>query len=435
MAAVIYTPYAARVFIIDNMKDMLGRDNVISAGEALGRLLNCLPGELPAEVGIPIEGSLGRICSRDLLSPEDLPHFARSTVDGYAVSARSTFGATETMPAYLNLSQEVFMGDKADFLVSPMSAAKIPTGGMLPGGTDAVVMFEHVSVLDENTIEVLKPVAPGENVIQAGEDVRIGESLLLRGWRMRPQDIGACAGVGVTKIVVYERPTVSVISTGDEIVAADSTPDSAHIRDINSYVLSAMVSQAGCLPLKRGIFRDNYAEVRSVIELSIAESSAVIISGGTSVGAKDLIAKIINDMGSPGVLFHGVSMKPGKPVIGGMVGGVPVFGLPGHPAAVAVCFDVFIRPVLDRLCGYRERFTGAGRRTVKARLSKNVSSSQGREEHVRVVLEERPDGLWAIPVLGKSGLITTLVKADGTFVIPVNENGVEQREVIEVRLF
>jgi molybdopterin molybdotransferase len=272
-------------------------------------------------------------------------------------------------------------------------------------------------------------------VIQRGEDVKKGEMVLRRGRRIRPQDIGACAGIGATELKVYERLRASIISSGDEIVPAETSPALGQVRDINSYVLSAMLSAEGAVPLRKGIFRDDYRTLRAVVENSLDDSDVIILSGGTSVGTKDMIARIVDDIGNPGIVFHGVSLKPGKPMIGGLIGKVPVFGLPGHPAAVSVCFDVFIRPVLERMSGMSEKSFGHGRNMIRARLSKNLSSSQGREEHIRVMIDEREDGLWAVPVLGKSGLITTLVKADGTIVIPLNINGMEAGEVVDVRLF
>ncbi len=417
------------------MKDMLGRGNVLDAEIALQLLIKNLPSKTPPEKDVRIEDSPGMVCSQDISSPEDLPSFARSTVDGYTVKAEDTFGASEAMPAYMNLSREILMGERAGFRLSNGYAAGIPTGGMLPEGADAVVMFEYVQTIDEKMIEVLRPVAPGENVIQAGEDAGKGEILIKRGQRLRPQDIGACAGVGITVIQVYERPSVSIISTGDEIVPAESKPGAGQVRDINSYLLSAMISESGCIPVRKGIFRDDYKTLSAVIKESLSDSDAIVISGGTSVGVKDMIGRIIDEAGDPGVIFHGISLKPGKPMIGGVVEGIPVFGLPGHPAAVSICHEIFIRPVLKILSGVKEKIYLSGRRTVKARLSKNISSSQGREEHVRVMLEKRDDGLWAVPVLGKSGLITTLVRADGTIVIALNRNGMEKGEPVDVRLF
>ena len=216
---------------------------------------------------------------------------------------------------------------------------------------------------------------------------------------------------------------------------ADVSPEKGKVRDINSYVISGMVSESGGVPVKKGIFRDEYKVLRDAIETAMSDSEVVVISGGTSVGTKDMVARIINDIGSPGVLFHGVSLKPGKPMIGGVVHGVPVFGLPGHPAAVSICFELFIGPVLRSLSGVTERWPQYRRNTVRARISKNIASSAGREEHVRVMLEEREGDLWALPVLGKSGLITTLVRADGTIVIPLHTNGITAGEIVDVRLF
>ncbi len=417
------------------MKDMLGRENVVDAETALGLLIGNLGVKTLNEVLMKIEEALGMVSARDIISAEDLPSFARSTVDGYAVRAEDTFGATETMPVYLDLFHEILMSQEADFLLPHYKASKIPTGGMLPEGADAVVMFEHVQIVDKQMIEVLKSVAPGENVIQVGEDVKRGDVVIRKGQRMRPQDIGACAGIGVTEIAAYKRPIVSIISTGDEIVEASDVPETGEVRDINSYVISGMVLESGGIPVKKGIFRDEYEKLRNAIETAMSDSQAIVISGGTSVGTKDMAARIINDIGSPGVLFHGVSLKPGKPMIGGVISGIPVFGLPGHPAAVSICFELFIRPVLHKLSGLKERWPQYSSRSVRARLSKNISSTQGREEHVRVMLEEREGELWAVPVLGKSGLITTLVRADGTIVVPLHTNGIEAGVIVDVRLF
>jgi molybdopterin molybdotransferase len=420
--------------IIVGMKDMLGRGEVMAAGAALDLLIGSLHPKMPRKTTVALEESLGLVCAGDVISQEDLPPFARSTVDGYAVKADDTFGATEAMPAYLGLADEIVMGEKAGVTLSKGLASKMPTGGMLPAGADAVVMFEHVQTVDETTIEVLKPVVPGENVIQAGEDVKDGDRVVPEGRRIRPQDIGACAGIGVTRIPVYERPRVSIVSTGDEIVPAAGSPSMGQVRDINSYVLAGMIAEAGCLPVRKGIIKDDYEAIRKSVERAMEDSGAIIVSGGTSVGTKDMIARIIDDIGTPGVIFHGVSLKPGKPMLGGVIDGIPVFGLPGHPAAVSVCFEIFIRPVLDLLSGLREKVL-PGKNSVKAALSRNVSSPQGREEHIRVVIEQSDGGLRAVPLLGKSGLITTLVKADGTIVIPLNSNGLEAGTVVDVRLF
>ena len=416
------------------MKDMLGREKVITADEALAKMLASLGGVRTSKTRLKIEDSLGMVSAEDVFSGEDLPSFSRSTVDGYAVSASDTYGAAETMPAYLNLGREIYMGSSADFSLAKGTASKIPTGGMLPEDADAVVMFEHVQIVDSTMIEVLKPVASGENVISAGEDIRKGELLIPQGGRIRPSHIGALAGIGITEITLYRRPVVSIISTGDEIVPADQMLSPGSIRDSNSYVIAGMVSEAGGTPARKGIFRDDYDTIRAAVEEAIENSDAIAVSGGTSVGTKDMIARIIQDIGNPGILFHGLALKPGKPMIGGVMNGIPIFGLPGHPAAVSVCLELFMRPVLGLLSGLKPSAASRLRGVLSARLSKNIPSSQGREEHVRVMVEERDGELVAVPILGKSGLLKTLVRADGLVVVPLSLNGIEKDSIVEVRL-
>ena len=417
------------------MKDMLGRDNVITKEEAINLLLKSLSPALPLESETAIESSFNRVLSRDIASPEDLPGFSRSSMDGFAVNSADTYGANEGMPAYLNVTGEINMGEQPVFKIKKGEAAKISTGGMLPEGADAVVMFEHSNIINMRVIEALKPVASGENVIQAGEDCREGDTVFKKGHRLRPQDIGALAGIGIAKVFVYEKTKVAIIATGDEVVSASSPLMPGHIRDINSYSIASLVDLHGGTAIKKGIFRDNYETIFSAAQESLKEAGIIVITGGSSVGTKDLTAKVINSIGKPGVLFHGVSIKPGKPIIAGISDGKPVFGLPGHPAAVIVCFEVFIRPVLRLLSGETEKIIHRFRKTVKAKLSKNISSGSGREDFIRVLLEEKNGELWAIPVLGKSGLITTLVKADGTIVIPLRKTGLEQGTEVEVELF
>ncbi len=393
-----------------------------------------VPLKEPARVLLPLEGSYERVLAAEIRSSEDLPGFPRSTVDGFAVAAADTFGATENFPSYLTVSDEIFMGTKPGFSLKRGTAAKVPTGGMMPEGSDAVVMLEHVQSAHEGLIEVLRPVAPGENIITAGEDVGKGDLVLKKGHRLRPQDVAALAGIGITEVAVYEKPVVSIISTGDEIVPADRSLLPGQVRDSNSYNLAGLILENGGIPVRKGIFRDVYADIRAALEEVLRESSLVIITGGSSVGTMDMTAKVIGSLGSPGVVFHGVTLKPGKPTMGGVVNGVPVFGLPGHPAAVTVCFDLFVKPVLKALTGISEK-EFLSRRTVKARMARNVSSDAGREEHVRVALEERDGELWAEPVLRKSGLIRSLVMADGTVRVPSQARGIEEGQVVEVELF
>lgn len=419
------------------MRDMLGREEAVSVEEALKRISQYFVAKEPPVVRVTLEESYNRVLAEDIYSPEDLPAFSRSTVDGFAVHSSDTFGASEGTPSYLDVVHEVFMGEETSFVLAKGTAAKMPTGGMLPDGADAVVMFEHVQSVSGGLIEILKAAAPGENVISRGEDVRKGELVLGRGRVLRPQDVAALAGLGIVGAQVYERPRVAIISTGDEIVPAGSPLRPGQVRDINSFNLAGLIAGNGGIPVKKGIFRDVYEEIKAVVDGSLRECEMVVITGGSSVGTMDMTAKIIAGLGPPGVIFHGVTLKPGKPTIGGIVKDIPVFGLPGHPAAVTVCFDLFILPLLRALTGVQHSPSSprGEKRTIKAKLAKNLSSSAGREEHIRVALEERNGEIWAVPVLGKSGLIRTLVMADGTIVIPAQSRGIEEGETVEVILF
>jgi len=282
-------------------------------------------------------------------------------------------------------------------------------------------------------IEILRSAAPGDNVIRQGEDIRAGVTVLTSGKKLRAQDIGALAGIGITRIGVFKKPVLSFISTGDEIVTAESPLRIGQVRDINSFTLAGLVMDHGGILVKKGIFRDDYGVIKKAVEESLHDSDMVLISGGTSAGTKDMTAEIINEIGKPGVIFHGVSLKPGKPMIGGVVNGKPVLGLPGHPAATVVCFDLFIKPILDKLLGLGNQTHFI--RSVKAKMAKNIASAAGREDHIRVYVEEKEGTQFAFPVLGKSGLITTLVKADGVVVIPQAKLGLDAGEEVTVRLF
>ncbi|HZW37589.1 MAG TPA: gephyrin-like molybdotransferase Glp [Candidatus Deferrimicrobiaceae bacterium] len=424
------------------VKDMLGRSGVVSREDAL-RVLNehfVMPGLSVEE--ITISSALGRVLASGIVSPSDLPEFDRSTMDGYAVRSADTFGAAESRPALLNVVGEILMGTVAERGIGKGEAMKIATGGALPSGADAVVMFEQTQPVDASSIEVVKAVGPGENMVRAGDDIKRGEVVLSPGHRMRPQDMSALASLGITRIEVFARPRVAIISTGNEIVPADTVPGPGRIRDSNSYNLEGLITQAGGVPVRKGIIPDDYARLRDALDTAIRDCAIVLMTGGSSVGTADLTAKVISGAGKPGVLVHGVSIKPGKPLVVGIVGEpqrhVPVFGLPGHPAAVSICFDLFTKPVLARLTGEVSQPALEGvspNRAVKARLSRSIPSSPGREDHVRVSLEKRDDGLWAKPIFGASGLISTLVKAVGTVVVPVNKIGIEAGEEVEVRLF
>lgn len=415
------------------MKDMLGRTTALEAQEALSLILDSLDPPDTLTESIPIEESCGRVLSETLVSPEDLPGFARSTMDGFAVMASDTFGASETSPAYLEISGEILMGQEPELPLKPGHAIRIATGGMLPEGADAVLMFEYATEVDSTIIEAQKPLAPGENVIQRGDDLHSGEPLLHRGTRLRPQDVAVLASAGIVTVNAYVRPSVSIISTGNEIVNPSDNLRPGLIRDSNSYLLAAEIDSSGAVGVKRGIIPDSFDEICDTLEKSARESDLVLISGGSSVGTRDMTEKAIKKLGA--IMFHSVRIKPGKPFLAGSVNSTPVFGLPGHPRAVAVCYEVFVRPTLARLSGERENVSLLLRGTVTARMKKNVHSTAGRREYIDIMIERTDGVLWAEPLLGKSGLLRTIVNADGRVCIPVGKPGLETGETVTVTLF
>lgn len=406
---------------------------VSTVEDALIQLLDNLPPAQPEteEAGLAEAG--GRVLAADIVPAVNLPPFDRSIVDGYAVVARDTFGASEGMPALLEMTGEVKMGEAVAVTVRGGTTVKIPTGGELPPGSDAVVMLEHTVEMG-GILAVNKPVAPGANVATAGEDVRAGEVLLAAGRRLRPADVGALAGIGISRVPVFRRPAVAVLSTGDELVLPAATAGPGQIRDINTYSLAAAVEAAGGKALRRGIVADRAEALRTALSAALAAADMVLISGGSSVGARDFTPEVINSLGGPGVIVHGVSLKPGKPTILAAVDGKPVYGLPGHPVSALVVFDVLVRPVLRRLSGVEEEPENSGS-AVKAVLTKSVRSTPGRTEYIRVTLSAADGMIRAEPLLGKSGSISTLVRADGVFVIPLGMEGVAQGEIVSVRLF
>ena len=404
---------------------------VLTPPDALAKLFNHLPAAIPRET-IPIGDALDRVIAESPVAPGPLPAFARSAMDGYAVRAADTFGASESLPAYLSVIGEAPMGRAPEFSLGQGRAAIIHTGGMLPSGADAVVMIERTQPARANEIEVLRPVAAGENVIQIGEDIKSGETMLPIGHRLRPQDLGGLAAVGITHVSVANRPRVSILATGDEVVPPDVEPAPGQVRDVNTCTLAGLVTRAGGIPLPRGIAPDDFDALYRAARSALEEADALVLSAGSSVSVRDMTAAAIDRLGRPGVLVHGVSLKPGKPTILAVCSGKPVFGLPGNPVSAMVVADLFLTPTLWRMQGLAQP---PAQRTIRARLARNVASTPGRVDYVQVKLVEREGEVWAEPIFGKSNLIYTLVRADGLMVVPLDANGVQAGEVVEVRLF
>lgn len=382
---------------------------------------NCGP-----EIVSPAE-ALGRVLAEDIKSEEYVPGFERSTVDGYALSAADTFGCSDPLPALLNLSGEILMGETGG-AVRRGECAYIPTGGALPSGADAVQMLEYAEDYGDGSIGILRPAAPGENVIHKGDDAVPGMVVLPRGRRLGPQDIGALAAMGISSVPVCERPAVGIISTGDELVGIDQKPAAGRIRDVNSSLLAALAAQMGAEAHSYGIVRDGEKLLEKAVCRALKNSSAVLISGGSSVGAMDSTCRVIEKLGH--VIFHGIAMKPGKPTILGAIDGRPVVGLPGHPVAAFFVSQVLVREIINRLMGRSRDFY-----RLRARLSEPLSANHGRAQYTGVFLREGPDGPEAVPIHTKSGLISSLARSDGFICIPRDCEGMAAGETVEVMLF
>ena len=390
-------------------------------------------GRLAVET-IPLDEALYRICGVDIASPEDLPPLPRSTMDGFALRAADTFGAGDSIPALLDVTGAVAMGQVPEFAVGPGRAVSIPTGGFLPRGADAVVMVEYTSHAGEGAIEVSRPVTAGENVLAKAEDAARGEIVIEAGKRLLPQEIGLMAGLGITQVPVFRRPKAALISTGDEIVPITENPPPGRIRDINSHSIAALV-RAGNGDVE--IFApvpDDPDLLRAALDRALARADIVILSGGSSVGERDHMLRVVSALPGAQILAHGIAISPGKPTLIASVGGKPVFGLPGHPVSALVVAQVFLTPFLAYLQGQELRRTPAGTR-VRAELASSVHSAQGREDYVRVRIEEKQGLPLARPVFGKSGMLSTLVKADGFIVIPIHAEGIPSGERVDVFLF
>ncbi len=396
---------------------------------ALEKLLAHLP--LPA---LPTEkvdtvAALGRVLKNRVLAHELLPAFARSTVDGYALRAADTYGASESLPAYLPVVGEVPMGAAPQFALQPGTAASIHTGGMLPQGADAVLMLEYSQESRPGELEVLRAVGAGENILKVGEDVAVGQEVLPSGVRLRPAEIGGLMALGLTEVEVVRRPRVGIISSGDEVVEPNQAVRPGQVRDINSYSLSALVTQAGAEPVRYGIVADQAAALDAALRTALAECDLVLVTAGSSASARDLTADVVNRMGQPGVLVHGVNVKPGKPTILAVCDGKAVIGLPGNPVSALVIARIFLIPVIEQLSGLKQ---GHSRLATQARLTVNLASQAGREDYIPVKLISKPEGLAADPIFYKSNLIFMLARADGLVRIPADATGLGAGMIVDV---
>jgi molybdopterin molybdotransferase len=400
-----------------------GFEKLTTVNDALGIFLDALKPERLQSESVPLADAVERVAADSIAAPMDLPRFDRSAVDGYAIRADDTFEATQFKPRTLKLTREE--------IVRKGYAKEIWTGNPVPEGATAVVMLEHTRKL-KNGIEVVMPVTPGENISRKGEDIRKGEVAIEAGTRVNTYHLGLLAALGVSEVDVVRKPRVAIISTGNELVELGKEPSFSQIVNSNRFVISGLCRELGAEPEYLGIARDDEEDIRMKIVEGLGKADVVITTGGTSVGAADLVPLVISKLGKPGIVVHGVAMRPGMPTALGILKRKPVFVLSGYPVAATFGFEVFVRPIILRLLGVQNE----PRSWVEARLTRRVAGALGRRVYLRVKAVEQKGELCAEPILAKgSGLLSSLTKANGYVIIPENREGLEEGETVIVHLF
>jgi molybdopterin molybdotransferase len=403
--------------------------NFIPLSEALGTFLQAIPAPQPQAETVKSADALGRVLLKDIISAEMSPPFSRSAMDGYAVIAADTTGASAHKPVTLPVVAEIGMGKAADTPLQPGTAMLIHTGGMLPPGADAVVILEDTQAGSAGQIEIFQAAQPGDNVISAGEDVRPGDVVLRAGTRIGPAVIGGLLALGIMEIPAAKAPLVGILSSGDELILPEQKPDPGQIRDVNSYTLAALMRRYGAQTRLYGIAPDEMGAFENLMRRAFAECDMLIVTAGSSASARDLSAAVIRKLGKPGVLAHGVKVRPGKPTILAVCDGKPVIGLPGNPVSALVIASLCAVPALEKLMDVTRH---TPRPVIRARLSGGVESVAGREDFVPVALTLTPEGYSAEPIAFKSNLIFTLAKAGGLLRVPAGAASLQTGEVVEV---
>ena len=436
----------------EHLEIMMQKDflHVLSVEDVVSRLLACPP--LACETKRLDALPRGSVLAETLLSGEDLPPADRSGMDGYAVQAADLFGASETNPVWLDRIGEIAIDRPPDFTLQSGQCAAIVTGGYLPEGADAVIMVEHTKPFGADVIEMRRSVAPGEYVMRRGEDAKAGHPLLPAGTVLRAQETGLLAALGITEVPVIRRPRVSILSTGDELVAPEATPCPGHIRDVNTLALSAMIRPHAEVTAF-GIAPDHLEPLTAALKAALTgngtPADVVFLSGGSSIGVRDLTLEALQSLGDTEILCHGVALSPGKPLILARCGKTLVWGLPGQVASAQVVMHVLGVPFLRHLAGHSLAASRSGEdngrghafdqrlwASRQAVLSRNIASRQGREDYIRVRLDASTPGTpQAVPVPGLSGLLRTLLDSQGVVRIPARLEGLEAGTPVDVLLF
>jgi len=400
---------------------------LLSPQQAWDKLTERLTSKLGTDT-IPSLEALDRVTACPILAPHSLPSFPRSAMDGYAVRALDTHGASTSLPAFFKVIGEVSMGAKTDYQLSQGVAVLIHTGGMLPDGCDAVVMLEYTQQIRPGEIEVLRPVAVGENILKEGEDVLKDQEVIPVGTRLRPEEIGGLMALGINQVSVVKQPFVAILSTGDEVISPNELLKPGQVRDVNSYTIGGIVIQSGGFPKYYGIIPDDPKKLFDVAEKALKECDVVIICAGSSASARDITSRVINQLGKPGVLVHGINIRPGKPTILSICNSKPVLGLPGNPVSALIIAKLFVTPLIHTLLGQRKSITPR----VNAQITTNVSSSAGRVDWVPVFLSKDEQGYKAQPIFLKSNYIFNLVRSNGLLCIPSDTTGISAGEMVDI---
>jgi molybdopterin molybdotransferase len=401
-----------------------GFKKLTSPDKALGILFSALSARDLKKTVLPLNACLNRVLAADIVAQEDLPRFDRSAVDGYALRAENTTGASQFKPKIFSLTTENKLNKKL--------TKQVWTGNPIPSGASAVVMLENTKKIDDK-IEVWTTLTPGENVAKKGEDVKNGETALKAGTRLKPHHLGLAAALGFSKLSVHEKPTVAVLATGNELVAVGSERGDNQIFETNGIVVSALCRELGAEVFDLGIVRDDVDEIANRLRIGLNKSDMVITTGGTSVGVSDLVPDSVNSLGKPGIIVHGIALRPAMPTALAVIDKKPVIVLSGNPVAAMVGFEVFARPLICMMLGLK---TEEKRPVVEAKMTRKVTAALGRETHVRVRVFQENDQYLAEPVSARgSGTISTMTRANGYVVVPENREGLGEGEVVRVQLF
>ncbi|KXA89852.1 hypothetical protein AKJ37_04510 [candidate division MSBL1 archaeon SCGC-AAA259I09] len=379
---------------------------------------------------ISIDDAAGRVLAESVESKIDLPPFDRSVYDGFAVKAEDTFGAEEDDPEELVLKGAIHAGEKPKVRVDEGTCVEIATGALLPEGANAVVMVEDTTEIDEN-IQIRRAVSPGENISKKGTEIQEGEIIAEEKQKITPQIHGALSAVGIQEVKVVKKPHIAVISTGEELIEPNQELGPGQIYDVNGKTICDAVNLCGCEASYLGIVKDDISKIKKLIKNALTSYEVVITSGGSSAGSKDIVPEVIDSLGKPGVIVHGLAQKPGKPTVVSVIDGKPVFGLPGYPVSALMVFDQLVAPYLREMTAVSE----SDKKDVQAKLSRKILSARGRRELSPVKVFEKEGELVAQPLLKGSGAITSLVKADGYIEISLGREILEKNELVKVRLF